>query len=143
MLSIPPVRSSTRPSVTESSCDVCAAQTTMEFLPPLELCWIGSYALNTMTMENPIVDLAVRIPDGCFPKGCRDYQQHQYHAKRTLYLQCMAKKLVEEGAVESCHFRLVNNDPRRLVLDVVPKCGISIPALRYVLDIKWFESNPA
>ncbi|CAD7698748.1 unnamed protein product [Ostreobium quekettii] len=106
------------------------AKMTLEFVPPTEVFWIGSYSLGTLTQDNLVTDLAVRMPDSCFPAASRDFLHYRYHAKRLLYLTCMQRRLQEQELMASHHYGVLRNDPRRPVLEFVPGLKLSFRGLR-------------
>jgi U3 small nucleolar RNA-associated protein 22 len=71
-----------------------------------------------VTKPRLVVDVAVEIPIESLHH--KDFLNHKYLDKRSIFLECLGQQLQESETVESCRYSLLNRDPRKPTLMVKP-----------------------
>jgi U3 small nucleolar RNA-associated protein 22 len=96
---------------------------------PSDINVVGSYALQTMTKEDPnlVIDVVVTLP-GCILQE-KDYLNYRYFYKRSFYISCIAAGLQEKAGdeFEMCFEYLGDNNLQPVLILKPRKCIFSPP----------------
>ena len=85
-------------------------QRPLKFKAPEAVEVTGAFATRTMVAPEAVIDVTVTMPTDCFyPK---DYLNHQYHARRALYLATAASALQKVAAFRQQRWEYINGDLR-------------------------------
>eukprot|EP00850_Spirogloea_muscicola_P007141 SM000035S13121 [mRNA] locus=s35:545349:553633:- [translate_table: standard] len=93
------------------------------FRAPSRVEAIGSLPLRIAVASSAVLDVAVEIPKACFRE--KDFLDHQYHAKRALYLAALAAQLTEAGDSVAPAWVTFRGDARKPAL-LLPPHGTSV-----------------
>ena len=85
-------------------------QKTMRFLPPISVEVGGQFSRQTLTAPDSHMDVSLGIPTACLLQ--KDHLNHQYHAKRALYLATIAAELSKVQGLKKQRWHYPTNDPR-------------------------------
>jgi U3 small nucleolar RNA-associated protein 22 len=70
----------------------------------------GDFAAETMALPEAVVDVTLTLPASCFYH--KDHLNHQYHAKRALYLLTVASALRKTANFKQQRWEYIHNNPR-------------------------------
>ena len=82
----------------------------MSFKAPSIVEVSGDFASGTLAAPEACMDVRLTMPGSCFLQ--KDHLNHQYHAKRAMYLATVAAALKQVPAFQRQHWEYKNNDPR-------------------------------
>ena len=82
----------------------------MSFKAPSAVEVSGDFACRTLAAPEACLDVRLTMPGSCFLQ--KDHLNHQYHAKRAMYLAAVGAALREVPAFKRQHWQYENNDSR-------------------------------
>ena len=86
------------------------SQRPLKFKAPEAVEVTGAFATRTMALPEAVIDVTVTMPTDCFyPK---DNLNHQYHARRALYLATAAAALQKVAAFKQQRWEYINGNLR-------------------------------
>ncbi|KAJ7523478.1 hypothetical protein O6H91_18G051300 [Diphasiastrum complanatum] len=94
---------------------------------------VGSYSLQALVKPVLVVDLAVRIPKTCFHE--KDYLNHRYHVKRSLFLAMIEKHLRSSAIIKQVEWAFFQHDARKPVLILHPGTDESAAGVKFALRL--------
>jgi hypothetical protein len=106
----------------------CAPQRPLAFRPPSRCQVVGSFGLRAAVRPSHCADLALLMPAACFDN--KDQLNHRYLAKRALYLAHVAAALRGHPQLSGVAWGCLAHDPRRPVLLLHPRPGLSPSGFR-------------